>query len=68
MVKLKTQEVKRAMERANMSKHSLAAALDIHPSYLTRLMDNERPPSPKIRSKLQEIFSENDWDVFFERI
>ena len=64
-VMLKAHPVWDRLNRRNMSQNDLARLLDISSSYLSRLINGRRGPSPSVRRRLMEVLRVSEFDELF---
>ncbi len=53
------------MDRLDMSQNELARLAGIAPSHLSYLMNGQRSPSPRVRRRLQQALSVDDFHRLF---
>ncbi len=66
-VRLRSDRVREALLRRNISQNSLADRLHISSGYCSQLLAGTRCPSPRLRSRLMGELKE-DFDAIFEPI
>jgi hypothetical protein len=64
-VYLNKKEIKKRLIRKNLSQNWLAFRLEITSGFMSQLMTGARHPSPKIRQRFMEHFSDCTFDDLF---
>jgi transcriptional regulator with XRE-family HTH domain len=62
---VKREVVDKNLLKMNKTLGWLADELELNQSYLSKILNGERNPSPAVREKLMNIFSIKNWDHLF---
>ena len=64
-VRLKSQSVRRLLARRNLSQNALAQRLGTTSGYISQMMSGTRNPSPEMRQRIHDLFSDHQFDDLF---
>jgi transcriptional regulator with XRE-family HTH domain len=69
-IKIKKDTVDGILVKTNRSLSDLAREMEVSNSYLTKLLNGDRNPTPKFRAKLQEALNVDveEWDTLFKMV
>ena len=64
-VKLRASTIRRMLARKNQSQNAMAGWFNLSSGYVSQLMTGSRSPSPELRKKFMEKFTEYTFDDLF---
>ena len=64
-VRLNSQAIRRILARSNMSQNALAGRLRTTTGYVSQMMSGTRNPSPQMRQRIHDLFSDHQFDDLF---
>ena len=65
IIKLNPGPVQDFMDRSNLAQKDMACLVGISEAYFSQLMNGDRSPSAKVRSRLQQVMGVDDFDLLF---
>ena len=64
-IKLNPGPVQDFLDRSNLTQKDMACLVGISEAYFSQLMNGDRSPSAKVRSRFQEVMGVDDFDLLF---
>ena len=64
-IKLNPVPVQNFLDRSNLTQKNMACKVGISEAYFSQLMNGDRSPSAKVRSRFQQVMGVEDFDVLF---
>ena len=64
-IKLNPVPVQDFLDRSNLTQKDMAYLVGISEAYFSQLMNGDRSPSAKVRSRFQQVMGVDDFDLLF---
>ena len=64
-IRLNPVPVQEFMDRSNLTQRDMAYLVGISEAYFSQLMNGDRSPSAKVRSRIQQVMGVDDFDTLF---
>jgi len=64
-IKLNPGPVQDFLDRSNLTQKDMACLVGISEAYFSQLMNRDRSPSAKVRSRFQQVMGVEDFDALF---
>ena len=64
-IKLNPVPVQNFLDRSNLSQKDMACLVEISEAYFSQLMNGDRSPSARVRSRIQRVMGVENFDALF---